>query len=123
VVLFGGYYKDLCFTDKRVIQFEVMRDRWKFLLKAASPLPLVVESGGDIGQVLPFLKAEILRTEIASIGLAFHGRARRGYISVVRRTGEVVELARIDTDVDRKMFDGLVNLVRSFYPEIPKSVT
>lgn len=121
VVLFGGYYKDICFTDSRIIQFEVMRDRWKFLLKAAKPLPLVVESGGNLSQVLPFLKNEIPRVEVAALELTYHGRLTTGHFKVTKKSGEVFELARIDADVDRGAFDQLALLVRSVYPEVAKN--
>ena len=61
-VLFGGYYKDICFTNRRIIQFETMRDRWKYLAKVTlNPPPLVLDRDEKIDDVLPFLKLEIPR--------------------------------------------------------------
>ncbi|MFI5404352.1 MAG: hypothetical protein ACHQYR_01340 [Candidatus Gagatemarchaeaceae archaeon] len=121
-VLFGGYYKDICFTDKRVIQFEVMRDRWKFLLNTVGALRLVVERGGKIADVLPFVKTEFPRNQISSIDLKDHGRFARGHIVIKKSSGETVELARIDVDVDKKAFAELSDLVKGLYPEITTSI-
>jgi hypothetical protein len=118
-VLFGGYYKDICFTDRRIIQFEVMRDRWKYLAKVTmKPPPLVLDKDTRIDDVLPFLKLEIPRGQIRRIELKDHSRFGRGHIRVVRTTGETIELARIDVDVPRESFAQLTSLVREAYPEI-----
>jgi hypothetical protein len=117
--LFGGYYKDICFTDRRIIQFETMRDRWKYLVKVTmKPPPLVLDRGGKIDDVLPFLKLEIPRGQIRRIELKDHSRFGRGHIKVVKITGETIELARIDVDVPREPFEQLTSLVREAYPEI-----
>ncbi|MDA4121498.1 MAG: zinc ribbon domain-containing protein [Thaumarchaeota archaeon] len=121
-VLFGGYYKDICFTDRRVIQFEIMRDRYKFLAKALGPKPLVVEKGGKISDVLPFVKTEVPRNQIASIDVKNHGRFGRGHITILRTSGSPLELARIDVDVDKEAFGELAELVRGVYPEIKTTV-
>ena len=90
--------------------------------KAAKPMPLVVESGGKLEDVLPFQKREIQRQKVSSLDLAYHGRLTTGHIRVVMSSGEVYELAKIDGDVGRKAFGELVELVNSLYPEIKKSV-
>jgi hypothetical protein len=120
IVLFGGYYKDVCFTDRRIIQFETLRDRWKYLVKVTmKPPPLVLDRDGKIDDVLPFLKLEILRGQIRRIELENHSRFGRGHLKVVRTTGENIELARIDVDVSKESFEQLRSLVREAYPEIP----
>ncbi|HEY6282981.1 MAG TPA: zinc ribbon domain-containing protein [Nitrososphaerales archaeon] len=119
-VLFGGYYRDICFTDRRVIQFETMRDRWKYLVKVTmKPPPLVLDRDSKIDDVLPFLKLEIPRGQIRRIELKDHSRLGRGHFRIVRITGETTELARIDVDVPRELFKQLTNMVREAYPEIP----
>ncbi|HEV2225730.1 MAG TPA: zinc ribbon domain-containing protein [Nitrososphaerales archaeon] len=122
-ILFGGYYKDICFTDRRVIQFEVMRDRYKFLVKALGPKPLSVDKGTKVSDVLPFLKQEIPRSQIASIEVRNHGRFGRGRIEVRTTMGGEVELARIDVDVDKASFSELVGFVNGIYPEIKKIIS
>jgi len=121
-VLFGSYHKDICFTDRRVISFETMRDRYKFLVKALGPKPMVVETGGKIEDFLPFVKLEVLRSDISSIDLKEHGRVHRGTVSVVKKSGEVVELARLDVDVDKESYRKLAELVSSIYPEVRKNL-
>jgi hypothetical protein len=122
-ILFGGYYRDVCFTDIRLIQFEVMRDRWKFVLKAIGSQPLVIDTNATLDQVLPFMKAEISRSDIDSINVKCHGRVSRGRIRVTKKSGEAIELARIDTDVDKKSFNELTDFLKSIYPEVRKSVS
>lgn len=123
VVMFTGNFKDICFTDRRVIQFEIMRDRWKFLVNASlGPRPLVIDRSTKIEDVLPFVKAEIPRSDISSLEVKDHGRARRGYVTVVRKSGARVELARLNVDIDKESFGELVELVGSIYPEISKSL-
>ena len=122
-ILFGGYYKDICFTDRRVIQFEVMRDRYKFLVKALGPKPLSVDRGTKVSDVLPFLKQEIPRIQITSIEIRNHGRFGRGRIAVRTTMGGEVELARIDVDVDKASFSELAGFVSGIYPEIKKFIS
>ncbi len=122
-VMFKGPYKDICFTNKRIIQFEVMRDRWKFLVNATlSPKPMVVDRSMGIGDVAPFVKSEVLRSDVSRIEVKGHGRFTRGVIRVVKKSGQSVDLARIDVDVDKQSFVELCSLVSSIYPEIPKNV-
>ena len=99
-----------------------MRDRYKFFVKALGPKPLVVERGGNMTDVLPFVKTEILREQIASIELKNHGRFGRGYIKISKTSGELVELARIDVDVSKDAFGELAQLVNGIYPEIKKTI-
>jgi hypothetical protein len=122
VVLFKGYQKELCFTEKRIISFETMRDRYKFLFRALGPLPMVVDRTTKIGDVLPFLKSEIPRSEVWKIEVKDHGRFSRGHIRVTKRTRQVVDLARIEVDVDKKAFGDLAELVNSIYPEVAKTI-
>ena len=121
-VLFGGYHKDICFTDRRIISFEIMRDRYKFLVKALGPKPMVVETGGKIEDFLPFMKSEVLRSELSTIDLKEHGRFHRGTVSVVKKSGEAVELARLDVDVDKESYSKLNQLLSSIYPEVRKNL-
>ena len=118
VVLFGGYYKDICFTDRRIIQFETMGDRWKFFLKAAKPLPLVVDTDSKIEDVTPFIKSEIPIGQVRQVDLKDHSRFGRGHIKVLKATGETIELARIDLDVTKEMFGQMVKLLRGAYPQV-----
>src|SRR5271166_5584422 len=81
IVLFGGYYKDICFTDSRVIQFEPMKDRWKFLAQPLGLKPLIVEKGGNLNDVLLFKRSEFLLSEVSAIEVKNHSRVLRGHIN------------------------------------------
>jgi len=122
-VLFGGYYMDIGFTDRRVIQFEPLKQRWKFLLQALGPKRMMVAKTSTLEDVLRFIKAEIPRAEISRIEVKPHGRFARGRITVVKRSGESVDLARLDVDIDKESHEELVSLVGSIYPEIPKAIS
>jgi hypothetical protein len=123
VVLFGGYYRDICLTDRRLIQFEVMRDRWKFLTKAAGLLPLVVDRETKLGDVLPFIKLEIPRSQIFLIDLKNHTRFGRGHIRIKTIAGQETELARIDLDVKDDAFQELTAFLTGSYPEVRVDVS
>jgi len=121
-VLFGGYYKDIAFTDRRVIQFEPFKQRWKFLMQALGPKRLVVDRETTIQDVLPFSKREIPREEITRIEVKAHTRLARGRIRAVTTYGESVDLARLDVDIEKDSYAELIALVRSIYPEMPKTI-
>jgi hypothetical protein len=121
-VLFGGYYFDICFTDKRVIQFEPFKKRWKFLLQAVGPKRLVVDTTSTLEEVLPFAKREIPLEEISRIEVKAHTRLSRGRIRAVTTYGDSVDLARLDVDIEKESYAELIALVRSIYPNIPKTI-
>jgi hypothetical protein len=83
---------------------------------------MVVDRSRSINDVLPFLKAEIPRADISAMEVKNHGRAHRGRIRVVKRSGEAVDLARLDVDTEKESYADLVAFVKSIYPEIPKTV-
>src|SRR5258708_3799538 len=122
-VLFGGYYKDIAFTDRRVIQFEPFKQRWKFLMQALGPKRLVVDRETTLKDVLPFIKVEVPRAEISRIEVKAHGTLARGKITVVKRSGEELYLARLDVDIEKESYADVLSLVRSIYPEIPKEIS
>jgi zinc ribbon protein len=122
-VLFGGYYMDIGFTDRRVIQFEPLKKRWKFLTQALGPKRLVVDRTSTLEDVLLFIKAEIPRAEISRIEVKAHGRFARGRIRVVKRSGESVDLARLDVDIEKESYAELMTFIGSIYQEIPKAIS
>jgi hypothetical protein len=124
IVSFAGYYRSICFTDRRIIQFQEIGDRWKYLLNVAmKPSHLIIDTQVDLKIVLDFEKSQILRGEISSILLENHGRFKRGHFSVFKKSGEAVDLARIDVNVDQKSFTELGVFVKSLYPEVTKKVS
>ena len=122
-VLFGGYYKDIAFTDTRVILFEPFRQRWKFLMQALGPKRLVVDRTSTMDDITPFIKMEIPRGEISRIEVKAHGTLVRGKITVLKSSGEEVYLARLDVDIEKESYADMISLVNSIYPEIPKEIS